>query len=54
VAFHGYTNNRIQTALYDAFSSIFDILVEATPHLLAQLFDAYMQKVQKRFETNHQ
>ena len=40
--------------LYDAFSSIFDILVEATPHPLAQLFNEYMQKAQKRFETNHQ
>jgi hypothetical protein len=41
-------------ALYGAFSAIFDILVEATPHPLAQLFDEYMRKAQKRFETNHQ
>jgi hypothetical protein len=54
VAFHGYTNDHIQMTLYDAFSSIFNILVVATPHPLAQLFNEYMQKAQKRFDTNHQ
>ena len=53
-AFHGYTNDLIQTALYDAFSAIFDILVGAAPHPLAQLFDEYIDKARKTFEATHQ
>jgi hypothetical protein len=52
-AFHNYVNDPIQTALYDAFSTIFDILVGATPHPLAQLFDEYVQKARKKFEATH-
>ena len=53
-AFYNYTNDPIQTALYDAFSTIFDILVGATPHPLAQLFDEYMQNARKKFKATHQ
>jgi len=52
-AFHNYANDPIQTALYDAFSTIFNILVGATPHRLAQLFDEYVQKARKKFEATH-
>jgi hypothetical protein len=46
-AFHGYMNDLIQTTLYNAFSTIFDILVRAAPHPLAQLFDKYIDKARK-------
>jgi hypothetical protein len=53
-AFHSYANDLIQTAFYNAFSTIFDILVGATPHPLAQLFDEYVDKARKAFEAAHQ
>jgi hypothetical protein len=52
--FHDYTHDRIQTALYDAFSSIFDILSGMTPHPLTQLFDEYLEKKRKEFKSAHQ
>jgi hypothetical protein len=53
-AFHDYGNHSIQTALYNAFSSVFDVLVGITQHPLAQYFDEYMQTAQQKFETAHQ
>jgi hypothetical protein len=52
-AFHNYTHARIQTALYDAFSSIFDILLETKPHPLIQLFDEHMNQRRKELKNAH-
>lgn len=41
-------------ALYDAFSSMFNILVGERAHLLVQLFDQYMKKACKEFKDTHQ
>jgi hypothetical protein len=53
-AFHNYTHDRIQTALYDAFSSIFDVLSGTMPHPLTQLFDEYLEKKRKGLNSAHQ
>ena len=53
-AFHDYTHDKIQTALYDAFSSIFDILLGTMPHPLTQLFGEYLEKKRKEFKSAHQ
>jgi hypothetical protein len=53
-AFHDYTHDRIQTALYNAFSSIFDILSGTTLHPLTQLFDEYLENKRKGFKSVHQ
>ena len=40
-------------ALYDAFSSIFDILSEAKPHPLIELFDEHTKKKREEFKSAH-
>jgi len=37
-----YINNDIQTALYDAYSSVFDILTGQRQHPIMGLFSAHM------------
>lgn len=43
VAFHNYTNDVIQTALYNAFSSVFDIILGIKHHPLMDFFDKHMK-----------
>ena len=40
-------------ALWDAFSSIYDIVSGEKPHPLAQLFDKYLEKQRKKFKKAH-
>ena len=46
---YGYSNNAIQTALYDAYSSIYDIIIGAKEHPLAVLFDKHVKEKQDHF-----
>jgi hypothetical protein len=51
---HGYTNDTIQTALYEAYSCIFDIVTGDQPHPIVQLFHAHMAQEQTKFhKANH-
>jgi hypothetical protein len=48
-----YVNDNIQTALYDAYSSVFDILTGRRQHPILDLLSAYRANVQdKRVEAN--
>lgn len=51
--FHDYKNDTIQTALYKAFSSIFEILSEARLHPLITLFKNHLDEKRKDFEDTY-
>jgi hypothetical protein len=46
---YNYTNDTIQTPLYDAYSSIFDIIAGHTAHPIMPLFRAHMENEQIMF-----
>ena len=46
---YDYTNNTIQEPLYNAYSSIYDILAKHHPHEIVALFSAHMVKEKKEF-----
>jgi hypothetical protein len=49
-----YTNDTIQTALHDAFSSIFDIIVGHQSHPIVDLFSSFMNRKRQEFRATHQ
>jgi hypothetical protein len=51
---HGYQNDTIQTALYEAYSTVFDILVGTQDHPIMSLFARHMKKQRKAFNKKNQ
>ena len=47
---HGYTNDDIQTALFDAYSSVFDILTKQQEHPIMDLFQIHMAEYQAKWK----
>ena len=47
---HGYTNDDIQMALFDAYSSVFDILTKQQEHPIMDLFQIHMAEYQAKWK----
>jgi len=45
----GYTNDTLQIPLYEAYSSIFDIITRERPHPIVQLFHTHMARERTKF-----
>jgi hypothetical protein len=46
-----YTNDDVQTALYDAFSSVYDVLTGQTQHPIMDLFSTHMAEYQTKLQS---
>ena len=49
----GYTNDTLQTALYETFSSVFDIIMGHQPHPIMNLFSSFMEQQRTEFRSTH-